>query len=688
MVKNRKLEHFYLQKWRDIMVAMGKIIVKEDTAEGVADKDLEVTSKKKSKSTVKPGSELVLASTASRAVAVAPKTGTKKAGAKAKNAQKGTKLAKNTDGVAKKSGIKVVDLGGDELMTDSLVEKSEEAVQPKRSASGAKTGAKSVSGMVIDGTIKSKASAKGAKLTEIDAEADDYALDEEKLAEKKNAKDDEPEFQGEPRFTKGKSALIGVGVALAVAIVGFVGIWFFSRKPVESCVVRFESNGGSYINSTEMVCGNSLVKPADPTKEGFDFQGWVYDGVPFDFANDTVEQDMILVAKWSAKADTEIVRVRFDTQGGTAIEGFDIAKGKTLNAPITPTKAGYVFDGWYLGDERFDFLQEVYEDITLTAHWKEAPNQNNSNNSNGGQQGSNGSSNTTPAAKCDYLRRDDPAFAELKVGVARNLTPYMAYLSASECRAVYKTSNESVMKIENDRAIGMKPGDVSLTICLTELSGGKELDCVKIGSKVVEEEKPPVAVTGVSLNQSEMTLEIGGTYALRAYVAPNDAANKGVTWSSSNSDVVMVSGATQAQITAVSAGEATITVRTVDGGFTASCKIIVKAKEEEKPEPPATVPVDSVSISGGGTIKVGDVLSLVIKINPDNATNKNVVWSSSIEGVATVSADGKVTGVSVGKTMITATVDGKSATVEIVVEPKDPSAGTGSGSGSGSSGSV
>lgn len=59
-----------------------------------------------------------------------------------------------------------------------------------------------------------------------------------------------------------------------------------------------------------------------------------------------------------------------------------------------------------------------------------------------------------------------------------------------------------------------------------------------------------------------------------------------------------------------------------------------------------------------------------------------------LKGVATVSADGKVTGVSVGKTTITATVDGKSATVEIVVEPKDPSTGTGSGSGSGSGSSV
>lgn len=667
------------------MIAMGKIIVKEDAAEDVAAKDLEVTSKKKSKSTVKPGSELVLASTASRAVAVAPKTGTKKANAKSKSTQKGAKATKNTDGAKKKSDIKVVDLGGEEpAKDDSLAENLESVAQPKKPAAGARTGAKSVSGMVIDGTIKSKASAKGAKLTEIDAEADDYALDEEKLAEKKNAKNDEPEFQGEPKYTKGKSALIGVGVALAVAIVGFVGIWFFSRKPVESCVVRFESNGGSFINSTEMVCGNSLAKPVDPTKEGFDFQGWVYDGVPFDFASDTVERDMILVAKWSAKADTEIVRVKFDTQGGSAIEGFDIAKGKTLNAPITPTKAGYVFDGWYLGDERFDFLQEVYEDITLTAHWKEAPKQESSNGSNGNQQGSNGSTNTTPAAKCDYIRRDDPAFAELKVGVARNLTPYMAYLSASECRAVYKTSNESVMKIENDRAIGVKPGDVSLTICLTELSGGKELDCVKIGSRVVEEEKPPVAVTGVSLNQSEMTLEVGGVYALRAYVSPNDAANKGVTWSSSDSNVVMVSGAAQAQITAVSAGEATITVRTVDGGFTASCKIVVKAKEEEKPEPPATVPVESVSISGGGTIKVGEVLSLAITINPDNATNKNVVWSSSVEGIATVSADGKVTGVSVGTTTITATVDGKSATVEVTVEPNESGTGTGSGSGSGS----
>jgi len=82
----------------------------------------------------------------------------------------------------------------------------------------------------------------------------------------------------------------------------------------------------------------------------------------------------------------------------------------------------------------------------------------------------------------------------------------------------------------------------------------------------------PVPVTGVTLNQTTLELTVGGAATLTATVAPADAANKAVTWTSSNADVATVSGGT---VTGVSAGTATITVTTEDGGKTAACAVTV-----------------------------------------------------------------------------------------------------------------
>ena len=88
----------------------------------------------------------------------------------------------------------------------------------------------------------------------------------------------------------------------------------------------------------------------------------------------------------------------------------------------------------------------------------------------------------------------------------------------------------------------------------------------------------PVAVTGVKLNKSEAELEIGKTLQLAATVEPSDAANQAVTWSSSNEAIATVSAA--GLVTAVAEGEATITVKTADGGKTATCKVTVKKAPE------------------------------------------------------------------------------------------------------------
>lgn len=173
------------------------------------------------------------------------------------------------------------------------------------------------------------------------------------------------------KFSKMNSILIGVGVAVVVAVIGFAGIAIFGSNK-EKCTVSFESNGGSKIEATEIVCGRTVKRPTDPTKEGFEFDGWIFDGDPFDFTTE-IYKNAVLVAKWKADEDTETVTVSFDTDGGTAVLPVEVAKGKTMHEPNEPTKTNWTFTGWYLGDEKFDFSEPIDADMTLKAGWKWAP---------------------------------------------------------------------------------------------------------------------------------------------------------------------------------------------------------------------------------------------------------------------------------------------------------------------------
>ena len=87
-----------------------------------------------------------------------------------------------------------------------------------------------------------------------------------------------------------------------------------------------------------------------------------------------------------------------------------------------------------------------------------------------------------------------------------------------------------------------------------------------------------VSVTGVSLDKTSAELEVGGSLTLTATVAPDDAANKNVSWKSDKEEVATVKDGT---VTAVAAGSAVITVTTEDGGKTASCNITVTEKSSE-----------------------------------------------------------------------------------------------------------
>ena len=156
------------------------------------------------------------------------------------------------------------------------------------------------------------------------------------------------------------------------------------------------------------------------------------------------------------------------------------------------------------------------------------------------------------------------------------------------------------------------------------------------------------SVTGVSLDKTSLNLEVGGTSTLVATVSPSDATNKNVTWSTSNASVATVSSG---KVTAVSVGEATITVTTEDGKKTATCKVTVSGSSEVK----ATgVVLSSNSLS----IEKGETATLSATVMPSGASQV-VNWSSSDATVATVN-NGVVTAVGAGTANISATTaDGK-----------------------------
>lgn len=170
---------------------------------------------------------------------------------------------------------------------------------------------------------------------------------------------------------------------------------------------------------------------------------------------------------------------------------------------------------------------------------------------------------------------------------------------------------------------------------------------------------PVVAVTGVSVSPTTATVGLGTTQQLNATIAPANATNQNVTWSSNNTSVATVNNS--GLVTAISAGTATITVTTADGNKTASSAITV-----------AAIPVSSVAVSPtSASLYAGNTQQLTATISPANATNKNVIWSSSNTSVATVNSSGFVTAVSAGTATITATTqDGnKTSSATITVNP-------------------
>lgn len=160
-------------------------------------------------------------------------------------------------------------------------------------------------------------------------------------------------------------------------------------------------------------------------------------------------------------------------------------------------------------------------------------------------------------------------------------------------------------------------------------------------------------VTGLSLDKTSASMKVGESIQLVATILPENATDKNVIWSSSDESVATV---TDGNVTAVSLG--TCTIMATSGEFSAACEITVV------PTLVTSVTLDKTT----ATLRAGETVTLTATVNPEDATDKTVEWSTSDASVATVE-NGVITAVKVGTATITAKAGDKTATCEIAVVP-------------------
>ena len=213
-------------------------------------------------------------------------------------------------------------------------------------------------------------------------------------------------------------------------------------------------------------------------------------------------------------------------------------------------------------------------------------------------------------------------------------------------------------------------GSIILTKCFADqanLEGLTEGEPINIDTKLTltlpgssvymfggrDSQAPVVEVQSITLDQTSYEVIQGGSIQIKATVAPADATDKTLTWTSSDKEIATV---VNGVVTGKKEGTVTITASHKD--ITATAQVTVKI-----------VAVESITFAEEAyTVDEARTITLTPTINPSNATDKALTWTSADETIATVSEAGVVRGIKAGETTVTATApNGKSASVTITV---------------------
>lgn len=241
---------------------------------------------------------------------------------------------------------------------------------------------------------------------------------------------------------------------------------------------------------------------------------------------------------------------------------------------------------------------------------------------------------------------------ELAIGDTQTLTATPIPTDASTADFVWESNNTDVAIVnQSGKVTAIKAGKATITVTLKD--GSKSATC-----EVTVKAADPSAIT---LSETSIELAINGTETLKATVFPADASKANLKWKSSDPEVASVDNA--GVVTGLKAGTATITVEVEGKDISATCEVKVK----EATPTAISLPNEKEEVI------VGSTLTLTPTFEGVTPANDKLEWTSADEKIATV-ADGVVTGVKAGSTLISVKVkdSGLSASCLVTVKPVVP----------------
>ena len=236
----------------------------------------------------------------------------------------------------------------------------------------------------------------------------------------------------------------------------------------------------------------------------------------------------------------------------------------------------------------------------------------------------------------------------LEIGQTAKLIATVSPQDATNTTIIWSSDNTSVAKVSMDGTVtAVAPGTAKITVKSDD--GGISDSCVVTVLSA--------SVTGVSLDQESITLREGESYKLNATITPSNVDDPSLQWSSSNTEVVQVTA--EGILLALKPGTSDITVTTVDGGYTATCKVTVKDK------------VTGLSLEPSKMdIIVGDEADIIARLEPEDA-NVKVTWQSTNPDIVSVDENGHIKAHSTGDAVITASTDYKGLQAYCKVHVRD-----------------
>lgn len=229
--------------------------------------------------------------------------------------------------------------------------------------------------------------------------------------------------------------------------------------------------------------------------------------------------------------------------------------------------------------------------------------------------------------------------------------------SKSKKSIAFKSDKPAIAKVNAKGLVtAKKAGTSKITVTVRGKNGKKKTAYVKIKVKA-----KTIAVQSVTAQISKSQLTVGDTARITATVAPKNATDKKLTYTSSNGNVASVNQS--GDVKAIAAGTAAITVRS-SNGKSAIVEVLVKEK---------TIDIERVEagILPAANIVKGNTARITATVFPENATDKTLAYTSSNETVASVDASGKVTAKETGTAVIkVAAAGGKSAEITVTVLEK------------------